>query len=380
MSGQLLGLFAYCVGLIALGAVIGRRVDTSTSFFVANRELGPFLLFSTVLAANIGAGSTVGAAGLGYRDGLSAWWWVGSAGIGTIVLAVWIGPRIWRVAADRDLLTVGDFLEDRYGRSVRAFIAILLWLGTLAILAGQLIAMAEILRVVAGTPRWVGALVGGAVMTAYFAAGGLVASAWINLVQLVVLFVGFAIAVPWALAAAGGWEAVVAAAPPEPAGYLTFMEGGGSGWIYLALLGPAFIVSPGLLQKVYGAASERAIRRGLVGAGVVLMVFAFAPVLLGMIARSYAPALAHHEQALPLVLTEGLPPVFGLLGLAAVLSAEISSADAILFMLSTSLSKDLYKRFVAPEATDAQVLRVARGAAIAGGALGVGLAVVLPSV
>ena len=70
----------------------------------------------------------------------------------------------------------------------------------------------------------------------------------------------------------------------------------------------------------------------------------------------------------------------GSLGLAAVLSAEISSADAILFMLSTSLSKDLYKRFVRPDASDAQVLKVARGAAVGGGALGVLLALVLPSV
>ena len=75
-----------------------------------------------------------------------------------------------------------------------------------------------------------------------------------------------------------------------------------------------------------------------------------------------------------------MPGAFGNLGLAAVLSAEISSADAILFMLSTSLSKDLYKRFARPDATDAQVLRVARIAAAAGGAAGVLLAVVIPTV
>jgi SSS family solute:Na+ symporter len=380
VTGQLLALLLYSAGLIGLGVLVGRRVDSAGEFFVANRKLGALLLFSTVLAANIGAGSTVGAAGLGYRDGLSAWWWVGSAGIGTIVLAIWVGPRIWRVASENGLLTVGDFLELRYGRSVRAFIAILLWVGTLAILAGQLIAMAEILEVVAGAPRWVGALVGGVVMTAYFSAGGLVGSAWVNLVQLVVLMVGFAIALPWALAGAGGWEAVAAAAPAEAQHYGSFWAGGQSGWIYLALLAPAFVVSPGLLQKVYGAASERAIRTGLLAAGVALMLFAFAPVLLGMIARAYDPALGHHEQALPLVLVTALPPVFGMLGLAAVFSAEISSADAILFMLSTSLSKDLYQRFIKPDATDAQLLAVARYAAIAGGVLGVGLAVVLPTV
>ena len=99
-----------------------------------------------------------------------------------------------------------------------------------------------------------------------------------------------------------------------------------------------------------------------------------------MVARSVAPGLENPETALPVILTQGVPAWVGLLGLAAVLSAEISSADAILFMLATSLSKDLYRRFVNPRATDRQVLKVARGAAVAGGVAGVMLAVVLPGV
>lgn len=380
MNNTLLFLLAYSVGLILLGLWIGRRVKTSGAFFVAQRRLGPVLIFSTVLAANIGAGSTVGAAGLGYRDGLSAWWWVGSAGIGTVVLALWVGPRIWRIAKERGLFTVGDFLEARYGPSVRAVVAILLWLGTLAILAGQLIAIAWVLDVVADVPKVIGCLVGGGVMIVYFAAGGLLTSAWVNLVELVVLLVGFGIALPWVLSDVGGWQAFAATAPAASQDYFGFWKGGASGWVYLALLAPAFIISPGLLQKVYGARDERAIRLGVGLSGVALLVFAFVPAMLGMLARAYAPELANQELALPTVLTEGLPVALGSLGLAAVFSAEISSADAILFMLSTSLSEDLYRRFFRPDANDGQVLRVARMAAIVGGGLGIALAILLPSV
>src|SRR5262249_57142455 len=135
-------------------------------FFVAGRQLGPGLIFSTMPAANIGGGSTVGATGLGYRDGLSAWWWVGSAAAGSAVLALWIGPRIRRVAAARDLKTVGDFLELRYGRQVRASVSVLLWLGSLAIPAGQLIAVATSLDVVAGVPQDIGRPFGGGAVIA----------------------------------------------------------------------------------------------------------------------------------------------------------------------------------------------------------------------
>ena len=113
-------LLGYSVLLVAVGLFLGRRVTTTDDFFVAGRSLGPGLLFATLVAANIGAGSTVGAAGLGYRDGLAAWWWVGSAAIGSLVLAFTVGPRMRRVAAERGFKTVGDFLEHRYGRDVRA--------------------------------------------------------------------------------------------------------------------------------------------------------------------------------------------------------------------------------------------------------------------
>jgi len=70
----------------------------------------------------------------------------------------------------------------------------------------------------------------------------------------------------------------------------------------------------------------------------------------------------------------------GALGLAAVFAAEVSSADAVLFMLATSLSQDLYRGFLRPGASDAQLLRVARGAALAGGLAGTALAIVIPTV
>src|SRR4051812_50056851 len=94
MSLQLGLLLGYSALLVGLGLWIGRRVAGTNDFFVAGRRLGPGLVFSTMLAANIGGGSTVGATGLGYRDGLSAWWWVGSAALGSAGAAGWVGPPL----------------------------------------------------------------------------------------------------------------------------------------------------------------------------------------------------------------------------------------------------------------------------------------------
>lgn len=198
-----------------------------------------------------------------------------------------------------------------------------------------------------------------------------------NLVQLAVKLTGFLVALPIVLGQVGGVGALLAS-DALPATHASFW--GPRSASLLALLVPAFIVSPGLLQKAYGARDERAVRVGIGANGLALLAFAIVPALLGLAAHVQHPGLSNPELALPTLMVENLPAWVGALALAAVFSAEISAADAVLFMLSTSLSQDLYRRFVRPGAPDASVLRVARLAAIAGGTLGVLLAIVTPTI
>jgi solute:Na+ symporter, SSS family len=370
-------LVAYSALLIGLGMWIGRRVRSGGDFFVAGRALSPGLLLSTVLAANIGAGTTVNATAIGYAHGLSAWWWDGSAGIGTLLLAFWVGPRIWREAKAHGDLTVGDFLERHYGREMRGLVGALIWCGTWSVLSAQLMGIAAVFEASAGIPRGAGATAGAAIAVLYFIGGGLLSSASVNRVQLVVILVGFAIATPLALAAAGGWSTVTAGVPR-----LDFFGGDTHpGWRYVFMLAPAFVVSPGLLQKTFGARDAAAVRKGLGWAGGLMLLFACAPPLLGLAARALYPNLGDRaDLALPTLLGGALPPAIGSLALAAVFSAEVSTADAVLFMLSTTAARDLYKGFINPRASDAAVLRVARLSAVVGALCGLALALQFRSI
>ena len=380
----LLVIIIYGILIIIPALLFSRYINRVSDFFVAGRKLNSVLLFSTLLAANIGAGSTVGAAALGFSKGLSAWWWVGSAGIGSLVLAFTVGPRIRRYAAEHNFLTVGDFLEYRYDRKVKGIISVILWLGGLAILAGQLIAFSRILEVVAGTGKATGSILGGIVVITYFSATGLKGTAWINMFQLMVKGAGFLLALPLALAAIGGWDSFMAgvqAKSVEVAGYSNFFGDGSTDILhYMVLLIPSFMVSPGILQKIYGARDDRTVRIGVAANGVSLLIFSFFPVILGMMAAVSIQGLSHPDLALPSVITELVPFWVGALLLAAIFSAEISSADAVLFMLSTSLGQDLYKTFINPKADGKRMLRVSRVTSVSAGILAVLLSTALPSV
>jgi len=149
---------------------------------------------------------------------------------------------------------------------------------------------------------------------------------------------------------------------------------------YAALLVPSFLVSPGLIQKLFGARDERAVRRGVGVQGACLLVYSLLPVILGMAALARFPHLDNRELALPTVMLELLPGWLGGLLLAAVFSAEAGAADAVLFMLSTSLVRDLLPVWRKKTVSDGELLRLTRLTAAAAGSAAILLAIWLPSV
>ncbi|MFN8007915.1 MAG: sodium:solute symporter family protein [Terriglobia bacterium] len=387
MNSIFLILVAYVSCLAVLGIFLSSRVKDPSAYYVASRQLPAFLLAATLLAANIGAGSTVGATGLGYQSGLSAWWWVGSAGIGSLLLGLVVGPKLWEVASSRQLYTIGDYLEYRYSRTLRIVTAILITVGGLSILSGQFLAMAWILSATLGIPNWLGCLLGGVVVATYASVGGLYAAVWINLIQVTVKIAGFSLAVFYTIGNLGSWHnlqnSIQNSVPGNglPTDYFLWWGGGfPQVFSFLVLIAPSFIVSPGILQKVYGAQSRVAVRKGVLLNAAGLLLFAAFPPLLGMAARALMPELPHRELALPMLLLHGMPAWIGAITLAAIFSAELGAADAVLTMISSSFVNDILRTGCGWAVSDRRFLFWTRLTSLGTGVLGVFLAMKIPSV
>ena len=387
MNMYLLMILLYAGLLIFTGWFIGKHVKGAADFFVAGRTLDWRLLFTTLLAANIGAGSTVGVAGIAYKSGISAWWWIGSSAIGSLVLAYWVGPKAWQIAKKYNLYTLGDYLDIRYAKVLRVAISTMMTIGTLALFSGQLLGIAWILNVVAGIDKLYGTLIGAVVVVFYFGVGGLRSAAIVNIVELIVIVLGFVAAAPYALAYVGGFEGMqvlVAKSMANQAATASYFAWDGIGATtilgYLIILVPSFCISPGLIGKIYGAKDEAAVKRGTMLNGVVQFFFAFFPVIIGMCAFAAFPDLKQPELALPTAMKELMPFGISALALAAIFAAEVSTADAVLYMLSTSFTKDLYKTFFNPDVDDVKLLKVGRVVTVVGGVAGVVMALFMPNI
>lgn len=372
-------IIIYAVILVALGAFIGRKAKSASDFFVAGRNFNSGLLFTTLIAANLGAGSTVGVTALAYQHGLSAWWWIGSAGIGSMILAFIVGPKIWRISREHNFYTLSDYLDARYSRFFSGVISIMMSVGTLALFAGQLLGIAWILEVVANVPKTEGVIAGAIVTTLYFAAGGLLSSAIVNIIEVAVILIGFIVALPYVWNYAGGLEGIHMNVSSES--YFDFFGMGSTAIIgYIVMLVPSFFISPGLIGKVFAAKDEHSIRTGTAMNGIVQLIFAVIPVLIGMSAYSCFPNLTRADLALPTAMKEMMPFFAASIALAAIFAAEVSTADTVLYMLAGSLVNDLYRRFINPNISDKKLLLSSRITSLVCGIIGVFLALRLESI
>jgi SSS family solute:Na+ symporter len=260
-------------------------------------------------------------------------------------------------------------------------------LGTLALFSGQLLGIAWILEVTAGVPKTAGVIAGALVTTLYFAAGGLLSAAIVNIVEVAVILAGFLISLPFINSFVGGWEGLVSMASanlPDAAAQANYFSMGGIGSTiiigYLVMLVPSFFISPGLIGKVFGARDERAIRAGTALNGIVQLFFAIIPVFIGMAAFAAFPDLARSDLALPTAMKEMMPFGVATLALAAIFAAEVSTADAVLYMLATSVSNDLYKGILNPSVSDSGLLKFSRAVTLISGVLGIIFALYLDSI
>ena len=376
---MLLVIFLYALILIALGVFIGRKAKSASDFFVAGRNFNSGLLFTTLIAANLGAGSTVGVTALAYQYGLSAWWWIGSAGIGSMILAFIVGPKIWKISREYNFYTLSDYLDKRYSKFFSGFISIMMSIGTLALFSGQLLGIAWILEVVAEIPKIYGVIIGAVVTTLYFAAGGLLSSAFVNILEVAVILIGFVIALPFVWNFSGGLENIKANIPDTK--YFDFFGMGSTAIIgYIVMLVPSFFISPGLIGKVFAAKDERSIKIGTSLNGLVQLIFAIIPVVIGVATFSKFPDLARPDLALPTAMKNMMPFFAGSIALAAIFAAEVSTADTVLYMLAGSLTNDIYKRFFNPDISDSKLLTLSRITTVICGIIGVILALKLESI
>lgn len=345
-------MVVYLAIMVGIGLYARTRIKDSTDYHLAGRRLGVFMMAGTLAATEIGGGSSVGVASKAYGDwGLSAGWYVVAAGIG-ILLVSFVAPAMRRTMA----VTVPEVIGRRYGPAAQTMSAVLGSVALVALTAVQITATATIVSTLGGISlTWSIAFTGVAVIF-YTWIGGMWSVTLTDFVQFFLIVGGFAVAIPFALHNAGGWDNVVANLPE---GQLGFTKIGWPTIIGLVVLYfMTFSTGQEAVQRYYSARTPRTAVLGSVLCGILMSVYAFIPAVLGLIALAVYPDIDPNN-ALATVSVGLLPAVIAGLLLSAVVSATLSSASGNMLGSSTIFIKDLLPK-LGGKVTDDNELKYSR--------------------
>ncbi|WP_153558318.1 solute:sodium symporter family transporter [Roseimaritima sediminicola] len=128
-----IGSFVFFTALVAvLTWLLTRRtkLDTDEGYFLAGRSLTGVFIAGSLLLTNLSTEQLVGLNGGSFNDGLSAMCWEVIAGISLVILALVFLPRYLKSG----IATIPQFLEERYGPTVRATTAMIFIIAYMLIL------------------------------------------------------------------------------------------------------------------------------------------------------------------------------------------------------------------------------------------------------
>lgn len=354
MSPNLIIILLYMTIIIGVALYSSKKkVKNSKDFLLAGRSLGPLMMAGTLAATEIGGGSTVGVAAKAYGSwGLSAGWYVICAGIG-IFLVSFVAPYLRKSMAT----TVPEIMERRYGRLSHIITTTLSIVALFVAAAVQVISTSTIISVVTGISLKKTIIIAGIVITIYTMLGGLVSVATTDVIHIIFITVGMAIAAPIIIHNAGGWASIKGALPEGQLG-LTKV-----GWktIFGLILMYFMTFSTGqeAVQRYFAAKDVKTAKVGSLLCALLMALYGFIPATMGLVALAKFPNIDPNN-AMATAAISFAPTIISGLVLAAICAATMSSASGDMIAVSTLFTKDVYQRYINPEASDKRLLSVSK--------------------
>jgi SSS family solute:Na+ symporter/sodium/proline symporter len=375
MSLLVVVVFLYPLILVGVSIWRSRSVKSHEDFAVAGRAVPVSLLVGTLVCTWIGSGSLFGGAGLAYRTGIAELWFSSGGWVGLLV-AFFLAHRVRRIAK----YTVPDLLEQRYNAPARLLGTIAIVLAYVTIAAYQFRGGGWILSIVTdgGISPTVGMIITAVTIVVFTAFAGMMSIVSVDIFNGIIITGGVLLALPYLIFSNGGIGAVGSALP---AGHTTALGGHNLLWV-IGVAMPTFLLilgESGMYQKFFSAKNENAARQAVVGMLVGIVVIEVVIALLGVVGRAVYPELATatwmggrdaSETVILHIARNGMPMLLGAVLLASAVAIVLSTGNTFLLVPSTNVSRDLYQRFVHPDAPEARKLLVQRASVVLFGGLG----------
>ena len=350
---------------------IRKSKNSPTDYFLANRNLGWWVIGASILASNVGSEHIVGLAGsagasgtvLGHYE-LHSW---------IVLILGWVFVPFYMRSM---VYTMPEFLERRFNAKARRLLSIIQLLSyVIAKASVTIFAGALVFNQILGVEFWTGAIILVIVTGVYTVFGGLHAVMYTEAIQAFVLLIGSAVLLYMGLEKVGGWNGMIAAIPAEKLNMFRPLSDPEFPWLGILFASPIvgiwyWCTDQHIVQRCLAGRNETEARRGTIFAAYLKLLPFFIFLIPGLIAYVLhskgelilpvnADGQTDYNAAFPAMVEQLMP--MGLRGLLAggLLAALMASLASVYNACSTLFTMDIYQK-MKPEATGKELVRVGR--------------------
>ncbi len=381
-------ILLYFVLIFSFGFIFARFTRSTKDFFFGGQRFSWWLITFSCVASVVGSYSFVKYSAAGFRYGMSSsmtylndWIVMG------FLLLGWL-PILYfgRIGS------VPDYFKKRFDDRTAVMATIIVLLYMVGYVGINLYTMGIALNAMLGTDIFLSAVVVAVVCAMYVTVGGQTSVIMTDLAQGIILLIGGFLLFFLGLHVLGGWEAFWSGLPllhklpfakfndPQEFHFVgIFWQDG------IANTFALYMMNQGFILRFLSLKSVKEIKKTFLSLVLVLMpLAAFAVSNAGwlgraMVSQGLLPSGVDGNQIFVQVAsTVCKPGMFGFV-MAALTAALMSTIDTLINAVSAVAVNDVYKPYVAPNASDAHHLRVARIVSLSAALLGIALVPVFAS-
>ena len=398
--GILIVMIVYLLGMVMIGFVFSKKNETVGDFYLGGRKLGPLVTAMSAEASDMSSYLLMGLPGLAYLTGLAdvGWTAIGLA-IGTYLNWLFVAKRIRRYSARTGSITIPDFFSDRYGDKHR----VLMLIGALEIIiffipytGSGFAACGKLFSSLFGVSYHSAMIISAIVIIIYTMLGGFLAASTSDFIQSIIMTVALLVVLGFGVNTAGGMDAVMENARALP-GYLSMSLTHDPVTGTSAAYGPITVVStmawglgyfgmPHILLRFMAIEDDNKLSLSRRVASIWVVISMAIAILIGVVglamsANGSVPALEGSASETIIVQISSLLSTHGwgaaiIAGiiLSGILAATMSTSDSQLLAASSSVSENIFHRFLKMDLGEKKMMALARISLIIIGVIGVGIA------
>jgi SSS family solute:Na+ symporter len=361
----------YFVAVLIVGFRSARREKRNLDeYLVAGRALTLPMFVATLVSTWYGG--ILGVGEFSYRYGISNWVVFGVPYyLFAILFAFLLAGRI----RGTNLYTIPDKLELSYDRKTAVLGAILTFILTTP--AAYVLMLGVLVQLMFGLDLTLSVILCTLLTTSFLFVGGLRSDVYTNIFEFLVMFLGFAVILPFAYAKFGGLDFIRS---HVPALHLTW-HGGNSlqfilVWFFIALW---TLVDPAFHQRCYAAKSGKVAKWGILASILFWFIFDFMTSTAGLYARATLPDLQQPMFSYPLLAEITLPDVFKGLFYIGMLATIMSTLSSLALISAISFGRDILCKLRRDD-QQVQMQRYTQIGLVVSAAVSIVLALIVPSV